>query len=113
MPTLRQMAAFRIRATLPQTRRAAVDLLGPRVTRHPSGRAMATETVIAEARVPLRTDVPASERGLVAGKIQNLRVALRRLDGVEVPAGEVFSFWAQLGRATRSKGAALAIDAGL
>ncbi|WP_064746503.1 VanW family protein [Lysobacter antibioticus] len=41
---------------------------------------------------------------LVAGKLQNLRVALRRLDGIEVPAGAMFGFWKQIGRATRARG---------
>ncbi|MEO8366122.1 MAG: VanW family protein [Pseudoxanthomonas sp.] len=41
---------------------------------------------------------------LIAGKIHNLRLAARRLDGIVVPAGDVFSFWRQLGRATRRRG---------
>lgn len=46
----------------------------------------------------------AIEKRLLAGKVQNLRLAARRLHGVEIPANEVFSFWAQVGRATRRKG---------
>jgi len=38
------------------------------------------------------------------GKIQNLRAAVRRLNGVEVPAGALFSFWRQVGRATKRRG---------
>ena len=40
----------------------------------------------------------------MAGKVHNLRLALRRMDGVEVPADAVFGFWAQVGRATRRRG---------
>jgi hypothetical protein len=42
---------------------------------------------------------PAGGR-LPAGKVENLRQAARRLDGVAVPAGGRFSFWRQLGPAT-------------
>jgi hypothetical protein len=38
------------------------------------------------------------------GKVQNLRVASARLNRTVIPAGEVFSFWAQVGRASRFKG---------
>jgi hypothetical protein len=41
---------------------------------------------------------------LTAGKIQNLRVAVRAIDGLEIPANQVFSFWAQVGRPSRRKG---------
>ena len=44
------------------------------------------------------------EYALTAGKIQNLRIALAGLDGIVVPAGETFSFWKQVGRATRRRG---------
>ncbi|MEQ1821456.1 MAG: VanW family protein [Fimbriimonadaceae bacterium] len=57
-----------------------------------------------ESRTPLWTDSEIPERHLQLGKVQNLRVALRQLDGVVVPAGEVFSFWKQLGRANRFRG---------
>lgn len=41
---------------------------------------------------------------LTAGKIQNLRVAAQYFNGIEVPANQVFSFWAQLGNPTESRG---------
>lgn len=77
---------------------------GQRTTVHPRGSAMLGAPVAGEARVPLWTQVSAAEFPLTAGKVQNLRVACRRLDGLEIPAGEVFSFWKQLGRTTRAKG---------
>jgi hypothetical protein len=41
---------------------------------------------------------------LTAGKVHNLRVAARRLDGLLIPAGCVFSFWRALGRPSRARG---------
>ena len=31
-------------------------------------------------------------------------MAVQAIDGVEVPAGEVFSFWRQIGRTTKARG---------
>ncbi|MFL6467199.1 MAG: VanW family protein, partial [Pyrinomonadaceae bacterium] len=45
-----------------------------------------------------------AERFLVAGKINNLRIAVNSLNGIEIPAGEVFSFWKHVGRSSRFRG---------
>jgi glycosyltransferase involved in cell wall biosynthesis len=60
--------------------------------------------VAGSAKAPLWTQISAAEFPLTAGKVQNLRAACRRLDGIEIPAGEIFSFWKQLGRTTRGAG---------
>jgi len=44
---------------------------------------------------------------LVDGKIHNIRQAMKNLDGIVVRKGEIFSFWRQLGRPSKSKGYAL------
>ena len=41
------------------------------------------------------------------GKLHNLRVAARALDGVALAPGEIFSFWTLLGRPTPSRGFAI------
>ncbi|MGJ8697067.1 MAG: VanW family protein [Verrucomicrobiaceae bacterium] len=48
-------------------------------------------------------DHPA-ELDLAAGKVQNLRLACRLLDGLHIPAGQTFSFWKQIGRTSRRRG---------
>lgn len=50
-----------------------------------------------------RTDLP-EEVAMELGKIQNLRVAARALDGLVIPAGQTFSFWRQVGRCTKRRG---------
>jgi hypothetical protein len=45
-----------------------------------------------------------AERRFEFGKVHNLRRALAALDGVVIPAGEEFSFWKQVGKATRRRG---------
>lgn len=77
---------------------------GRAVPFHPTGKALREASVIAEVKAPLWTQISAEEFPLTAGKVQNLRVACQAFDGVEIPAGQVFSFWKQLGRTTRAKG---------
>ncbi|MDE2127046.1 MAG: VanW family protein [Armatimonadetes bacterium] len=60
--------------------------------------------LLAESRTPLWSDTTVQERDLQQGKVQNLRCALRRLNGAAVPAGATFSFWKQIGRATPARG---------
>lgn len=60
--------------------------------------------VAGSSRTPLWSDIRLAERVLQWGKVHNLRVAARALDGTMIPAGSVFSFWKQLGRPSRSRG---------
>lgn len=60
--------------------------------------------LLAERRSALWTATDPGEWPLEEGKVENLRVAARRLDGLEYPAGATFSFWAQVGRPTRRQG---------
>jgi hypothetical protein len=60
--------------------------------------------VRAESVTRLWTQGDAHEWRLTAGKVQNLRVAARALDGLVLPAHAVFSFWAALGRPLAWKG---------
>ncbi len=80
------------------------DYTSERVRRFPKANALAGLPVIARSETPLWTETEPQERFLVAGKIQNLRIALSRLNSVEIPAGEVFSFWKHVGRATKRRG---------
>lgn len=41
---------------------------------------------------------------LTAGKIQNLRIAAKKLNGIEIKANEVFSFWRHIGNPNLLKG---------
>jgi VanW like protein/Glycosyl transferases group 1 len=65
---------------------------------------LADAPVLVESATELWTGEDPAELPLVAGKVHNLRLAIRQVDGVEVPAGEVFGFWAQVGRTSRLRG---------
>ncbi len=77
---------------------------GVTLPQHPQGTLHREAPLTGQARAAIWTQVTAAEFSLTAGKVHNLRAACRRLDGVEVPGGEVFSFWKQLGRTTRAAG---------
>ncbi|HYM87303.1 MAG TPA: VanW family protein, partial [Pseudoxanthomonas sp.] len=102
VPTRAQQWAFEAKASVFRWRRTLRDLLSaPR--RQSRDEALWSAPVLAQFRSPLW---PLDETALhlVAGKIQNLRVAAVILDGIEVPAGQTLSFWKQVGRARRRRG---------
>ena len=102
LPTRWQSLLFEAKACVFRWRRSLLDLSGS-VRRQSHASLLCNAPVLAEFRSPLWPAEEAAEH-LVAGKIHNLRVAARSLNGIEVAAGEVFSFWAQVGRARKRRG---------
>jgi hypothetical protein len=94
---------FRGKASLLTLRRGVANLVGD-VARLPQATEKGYAFAVAESRTPLWGERSLAELPLQRGKVQNLRCALRRLDGTVIPAGETFSFWQQIGRATRRRG---------
>jgi hypothetical protein len=73
--------------------------------RHLAGRALTDAPVLAKVVSPLwTTSGGAKNHALNAGKIQNLRAAIAGLDGIEIGAGEILSFWRQVGKPLRRRG---------
>src|SRR5882724_1531616 len=95
---------FRAKATLFQLKRAITNALSAEVRKFSVGDALKARPLLAESSSELWKANNPAEEYLIAGKIQNLRVAVRRLNGVEIPAGKTFSFWAQIGRPNKFKG---------
>lgn len=84
-------------------KRTVADLFDPKVRRHPPTEASGVR-VLSEVVTDLYTETAPEESGLQLGKVHNLRLGARAINGVRLAPGEVFSFWAQLGRPTRSRG---------
>jgi glycosyltransferase involved in cell wall biosynthesis len=104
-PPTRVAAAWHaIKVALNVARRAWMNLFRRAPVRLSACGELADALVIAEHRSPLWTDGRAEEFVLVAGKVQNLRIAGRSFDGVVVPAGATLSFWRQIGRPSRWRG---------
>jgi len=89
---------FWLRSRLLATAHALRETLRPSARRWQVGHALADAPVLAHCRTPLWADGRSDEFSPVAGKVQNLRVARPAFDAIEVPVGEVLSFWRQLGR---------------
>lgn len=104
LPTVREAAIFRFKSLLLQTKRAVSNGIGRQAKRFEKGSELVEMPAIAESKSALWTEIEPEERFLVAGKIQNLRVAIAALDGLEVPAGKPFSFWKNVGRTTKFRG---------
>ncbi|HEY0459578.1 MAG TPA: VanW family protein [Pyrinomonadaceae bacterium] len=99
-----QALVFRAKAFLLQLKRGAENLFDSEIRRFPKSENLLYQPVIAESKTPLWTESAPAEQILLAGKVHNLRLAVSRLDGLEIPAGATFSFWKQTGRAGASKG---------
>lgn len=102
-PTRLEALAFFLKTRLLIARRWGQEWDQP-VPCHPPAADLLEAPVAGETRSSLWTQTSPVEFPLTAGKVQNLRAACRRLDGIEIPAGGVFSFWKQLGRTTTGRG---------
>ena len=103
-PTPAKSIIFRGKTPLLQINRAAKNLFDSSFKRFRVSNELKNRPVIAESKTPLWTDTGEEEKVLLAGKVHNLRLALRQLNGVVIPSNQTFSFWAQVGRASRLKG---------
>ncbi len=102
-PEVMDAVIFAAKSGVLKARRGVIDCLDGRVRRWQKGTATAG-VVLSEVETALYTESDANERALQLGKVQNLRVGATAFDGVHLRAGEVLSFWAQVGRPTRTKG---------
>ena len=101
-PSILGTLIFRLKAFVLQRERGLRNVRGPR--RYVRGSGNQKARVLAQSSTRLSSSCSQREIPLTAGKIQNLRIALRAIHGIEVPAGQAFSFWAQIGRPSRQKG---------
>jgi len=103
-PTPAGEITFRIKSSLLQARRIFKNIFSGDIQQYCKGELLRDETVIAESKSRLWSNNQSSEIQLEAGKVHNLRMAIRCLNGVEIPAGRVFSFWSQVGLPVRWRG---------
>ncbi len=96
-------AIFAAKAGALRLRRGLANTFDPAARRHRPGIPL-TGDVLAQVATALYTDNNPNERALQLGKVQNLRIGARAIDGVRLQTGQVFSFWAQVGRPTRGRG---------
>ncbi|HVG90949.1 MAG TPA: VanW family protein [Alphaproteobacteria bacterium] len=102
-PSRTASAAFAAKAAILRGARFVSDLRRP-VRRLGHNRQSDYPELLADLKSPLWTVESVVENSLQFGKVQNLRKACSRLHLVEIPAGQTFSFWKQVGRAKVSAG---------
>jgi hypothetical protein len=103
IPTRLGALLFLLKVSVFRAQRAAQEI-GSAPARLSKAGAERFDVVAAESRTPLWGDTRPGEQALQRGKVHNLRAAARLLDRTLLPAGAVFSFWRQLGRASSAKG---------
>lgn len=95
------------RAHLPEAPRLAVALIRRRLSDGASGDAARFARARAMAGPPVRSielAQPIRNTGFVEGKRTNIALGAARLDGVTIAPGEIFSFWALVGRPSAASG---------
>ncbi|QKG56386.1 VanW family protein [Hymenobacter sp. BRD128] len=97
-------AVFQLKAQLLTGRRQWQNLLAPPPRCRPDGRLAGAPVLASSASDLWNPDDTPTTWLLTAGKVENLRRATRRLHGLEVPAGAVFSFWRHVGQPSRRRG---------
>lgn len=102
--TYAQAAIFRAKVSLLQLRRGIFNLADGKNPRLGFAAQLADAPVIAESKTALWTESSRAEQSLLAGKVHNLRLAVKKLNGLEIPASRTFSFWQAVGRASRRNG---------
>lgn len=104
LPSIGEAILFRVKTSLFQLQRTLSNFFVDQPRRHRKNQRLLEKPVLAELSTPLWTQGNQAEMQLTAGKIENLRIAVRRIQGIEVAADEVFSFWKHIGRPTKRRG---------
>jgi hypothetical protein len=102
VPTRADAVLFALKMQALRARRFVLEL--GRAPKRLPRTAAAAGVIVAQSRAPLWGETRAGEQRLQQGKVENLRVAARRLDGTVLEPGAVFSFWRQMGRASARRG---------
>lgn len=94
---------FYVKASMLRARRFARDMFRPLARSRPHA-VFPDGMLLAKSVSRLRYSDENTATALVDGKIHNLRGAIKRLDGVVIRKGRIFSFWRHVGKLTRRRG---------
>jgi len=105
-PNYFDLIIFQTKASCLRLKRIASDIfLLPQCQKWPVTHPLKNGVLLAESKSILWDEkAPHAEKILQAGKVHNLRIAAKMLDGCTVPANKQFNFWCQIGCPTRLKG---------
>jgi vancomycin resistance protein YoaR len=96
---------FRFKSGVLIALRALKDTFHTRHKKFSAGNELRNEQVISFSESDLWNAGDNEENWiLTAGKVQNLRIAARKLHGIEIPSHKVFSFWKHIGIPNKRRG---------
>ncbi len=104
LPTRTEALWFEFRAACFRAKRTVLEWNGAGAKRLHRAEARRDTAPVVESRTVLFNSSSPAEFALQAGKVHNLRLAARQLNGVVIRANELFSFWKNVGRASRRRG---------
>jgi VanW like protein len=97
VPSRWENLIFLAKTKVLQVIRSWQNIWNPELRKWPRAKEASNFPLGAESISDLWVGATEAEWVLQAGKIHNLRQALKHIDGIEIPAGGMFSFWAQVG----------------
>src|SRR5687768_12656036 len=102
LPTRTEAFVFNAKVRILRARRTAQNAVRPvrKLERTPD----TTANVKASSSTPLWTETHPDERRLQLGKVHNLRLVCRSINGLSLRPGDVFSFWRQVGNPSKRRG---------
>src|SRR5688500_3253837 len=102
LPTRSQAFVFNSKVKLLRARRTMENVIRPvpKLTRADS----CSSAIAATSVTPLWSEADPAEQRLQFGKVHNLRLACREIDGLQLRTGDVFSFWRHLGNPSQRRG---------
>ena len=97
-------AIFKLKTIILSAQRVIKNIFNP-VKKFKTSTLLAHAPVISSSESPLWNPDDNDENWiLTAGKIENLRIAVKELHGIVIPANEIFSFWKHIGYPNFGKG---------
>jgi hypothetical protein len=102
-PSLFSAIVFSAKSSVHQLKRGMENKLN-KTPAFRKGRLMENFPVIATSVSELWNNEKETNKLLTVGKVHNLRIAARKLNSIEIPAGEIFSFWRQVGKPSFLRG---------
>jgi hypothetical protein len=97
--------SFHVKSMLLMAKRRLRNVLDPDIKKFSDQGKLITADIISVSESELwNADDNKQNWVLTAGKVQNLRIAAQKLKGLEVPGGQVFSFWKHIGNPNFNQG---------
>ena len=104
IPSRKESFIFWIKSTLLKQKRRYFNTFKQPTKKFQKQELNKNSKLISSSTTDLWTSHNPLEMDLTAGKIENLRIACSKINGIEVPANEIFSFWKNIGKATKRNG---------